>query len=751
MKVVYCQLTYKKDFEKTKECIQRVSPYVDATIIVYDETLSTDQIRWLEENSRKYNLYLVFKKFNDNLPEMRNAYLEKAKEIGADWVCVSDPDELYSEELAKNLKTLIATYSAQGFNLLAVPARDQFDNVEWLDDLDLLKEVPGGYRETDYWKPMLIFKLYPDTHYEGVGVEGKIHERIVSSIPWKSVNLPKQYFYVHKKSALRIWRNAMRNMFIAGGGDNVGALNRYWVKLRQICSKRGINTWYEFEKFIEQGTEDPEFHEWLKEALQAPPTNWGIETRETAKYYFALHKDQITPEIESLIKTKPKMTPEIEVEQYITSMYFKILGRHPDAEGLKTYKELILSGIIKKEELPKMLMTSEEYRSKFAQAPPKMLITDEEYKSKFAQTQEVRQLKAAQPKEAVKVQVPVDVNIMLTEDTIIEAIFKSKTYWNIVKPKLDIGSFILNSLSDIKKKIFISMFYTKKLSIEEMFEWIIKNKIKPDSIAVCIMGYHKGINLILETLERLKCYASIDEIHVQGDDFTERDIELLESYGAKVHIVPWEDNFSDYKNKAISYANTEWVLVLDHDEIPTKEMLENLKRIIKESQRGTKYNIVSFDVIDVIVDNGKVVSRVRSQSGKPLLHWNVPEPYYGNPHIWLKPNYYPWKQIHVPYAYEHIKEKSSILANSVRNIFLGGGGDNVREGNPLWVELRRLTKELGVDTWKSFHEYLKRGNIDKRILNVFKRMSEMPWKDDELKDPLKYYLQLHPEEKERLR
>jgi len=53
---------------------------------------------------------------------------------------------------------------------------------------------------------------------------------------------------------------------------------------------------------------------------------------------------------------------------------------------------------------------------------------------------------------------------------------------------------------------------------------------------------------------------------------------------------------------------------------------------------------------------------------------------------------------------------------------------------------------LGIDTWKKFHQYIKRGNIDKRLLQIFKKMAEMPWKDDELKDMLRYYYKLHPEE-----
>ncbi|GAH64202.1 unnamed protein product, partial [marine sediment metagenome] len=162
MKLAFCQSTFKDDFDDTVLCIERVSPYVDFTVIAFDETLTAEQLGWLSDNKEKYNLHLAPFIWADDMPAMRNAYLEEAKRLGADWVCASDPDELYSEDLTKNLRRLIEEHDMQGYNLLPVHVHDQFENIEWLDELDLLKETPGGYRETDFWKPILIFKVYPD-------------------------------------------------------------------------------------------------------------------------------------------------------------------------------------------------------------------------------------------------------------------------------------------------------------------------------------------------------------------------------------------------------------------------------------------------------------------------------------------------------------------------------------------------------------------------------------------------------------
>jgi hypothetical protein len=267
------------------------------------------------------------------------------------------------------------------------------------------------------------------------------------------------------------------------------------------------------------------------------------------------------------------------------------------------------------------------------------------------------------------------------------------------------------------------------------------------------MGYSKGLPMIIETIKTVGPH--IDEIHVQGDDFTEEDINemgmaafISSRKSVQIQVEPWKDEFSDYKNKVIEPANTEWVLILDHDEVPTPEMAKSLREIIERSKRGRALNIVSFDVVDVETVEGKPVSETRSTGGKPLLHWNVPEPYYGNPHIWLKPNYYGWRTVHVPQAYRHVKDREGILPNSVRNVFLGGGGDNTREQNPAWLELRRLTDELRLSTWKDFNAYLKKGKIDPRLLDILKKLATILWKDNELKDPLRYYYLLHPEEEE---
>lgn len=627
--VIYCQATYAADFEDTQRCVNRVSPHVDYTIIAEDGTLTDEQRNWLKMKGCIVRTY----RFQDNLPMMRNEYLEEAKKLDLyAWVLCSDPDELFCEELCKEIRSIVKEAEAEGYNMLGIHARDQWLDLDKLDQGEKEKEAP--YKESGFWK-YLLFKISPRFRYEGIGEAKNVHETWYSpDVHLSSMHLDTRFYYVHRKVVQKIWRNATRNLFIGGSGDNLGALNPTWVELRKITDALGLLNWSQFEEALKKGSISQGLKEFIVKHRSDSQYPWEAEIRELFKWYFWMHPEENTGNWVSEY-TPPPVGSRAEVENYVIGCYFQVLGRAPDEKGKAFYTDAIISGKIKREELPYIFFGSDEYKQKCARR------------------------------------------------------FKG-------------------------------------------------------TVAFCVMGYREVLPTILITIMAVKGY--VDEIHVQGDDFTPEDLAVLAACGAHVHIEEWKDDFSAYKNKLYSHAKTGWVMVCDHDEIPTQELLIHLKEILEKSQQGTKYNMAQFDVIDVKTLQDKVMSEVRNPEGKPLLHVNVPDAYYGNPHVWLKPGYFPWKPQKCPYAYKHVKALGSELPRSVRNVFMGGGGDNAREKNPLWPELRRVAEELGLTTWAQFDVYLRKGKIDPRLLNMLKELAEIPWKDTELEDPLRYYQQLHPEE-----
>jgi hypothetical protein len=416
-KIAYCQCTYQADYQDTLECVRDVSKYVDHVIIIEDGTLTYEQRKALMEINR--NVEVITVKFNDDLPAFRNNYLQRAKELRVDYCLVSDPDEHFNEYFLKNLRSYVKEMEKLGKNIAGIRCDEAFDVQEWTDNLDELKEYPGGIRQSNYYKN-LLFKLYPDLEYVGVG-KGNVHETWNSrTVPWNPVNLPPAAAYVHRKSTLRIFRNAARNLFMGGGGDNVKDLNEMWVELRKICDDMGIKTWYIFEKYITSQYElSKDLIDWVKRALVWKANDYGTETRETAKWICWYHRELLNdPDIAYGLKNPPKMTERDEIEAFVRREYFRVLGRHPDRNGLEYYTNLILSKNLQKEQLGAVLMASDEYKAKF-------------------------------PHENVRIQLPVNVDISLTEENLTQALMQSKTYWNTIKPRLDLAKAIEKMLVDV--------------------------------------------------------------------------------------------------------------------------------------------------------------------------------------------------------------------------------------------------------------------------------------------------------------
>jgi len=442
--IFYCQISYSDEFPGTKKCVDAAAPYVDYVIIVVEK-----QRPFTEEQKKELlkhnNVVILEREYKDNHPEFRNHYLEEAKKIAKEkgaksaYVLVSDSDEFFNDKLLKDLRKIVKWMEENGYDIAGINCKERFEVHEWLDDLDMLKEAPWRARDSDFYKN-LLFKLYPDLKYVGVGVTKNMHETF-NRKTWRAVRLPKdKYWYEHVKSTLKIWRNAARNFFVCGGGDNCGDINPYWKPFKELCAKYGIHSWKDFDEALKKGLPE-EIENKLAEFLQVPPTDYGTEMREMAKYYFALHPTKITPEIKEKIKNPPKMTPEIEAEHWVRQCYFMVFGRHPDRPGLEYWKWMILEGKVKKEELPQIFMQSEEYR----------------------------RLQAAKG-EFVQVQVPVDVRVHVSEDLFYKALAQSKTWWEIIKPCLDIGKFVTEQTGEEFIKWFYEERETGELTLEKFVE-----------------------------------------------------------------------------------------------------------------------------------------------------------------------------------------------------------------------------------------------------------------------------------------
>lgn len=97
-------------------------------------------------------------------------------------------------------------------------------------------------------------------------------------------------------------------------------------------------------------------------------------------------------------------------------------------------------------------------------------------------------------------------------------------------------------------------------------------------LSVVLSTYNEEKN-IGDCLESVKDIA--DEIIIFDEESSDKTCEIALKYGAKIFSVKHEAIFHKTKQKALEAATYDWILQLDADEIVSKELAKEIKKIIK--------------------------------------------------------------------------------------------------------------------------------------------------------------------------
>ncbi|MFH1148438.1 MAG: glycosyltransferase [Pseudomonadota bacterium] len=78
--------------------------------------------------------------------------------------------------------------------------------------------------------------------------------------------------------------------------------------------------------------------------------------------------------------------------------------------------------------------------------------------------------------------------------------------------------------------------------------------------------------------------ALVDEMVIVDTGSSDRTVEIAKSLGAKVFHHPWENDYSKHRNQSISYATSEWILVMDADEVVAPRDLPRIRQMLQAAQ-----------------------------------------------------------------------------------------------------------------------------------------------------------------------
>lgn len=106
------------------------------------------------------------------------------------------------------------------------------------------------------------------------------------------------------------------------------------------------------------------------------------------------------------------------------------------------------------------------------------------------------------------------------------------------------------------------------------------------SICMMIKNEEKKLDECLASLKPLR-EALSSELIIIDTGSTDSSVEIAKKYTDKLYFEKWNNNFSEMRNKTISYAKGEWIFIFDGDEV-----LEDTSNIIKflKSEESKRYN-----------------------------------------------------------------------------------------------------------------------------------------------------------------
>jgi len=91
-----------------------------------------------------------------------------------------------------------------------------------------------------------------------------------------------------------------------------------------------------------------------------------------------------------------------------------------------------------------------------------------------------------------------------------------------------------------------------------------------------------------------------DEIIILDTGSTDATIELAKAFGAQVYTAEWNDDFGAMRNKLLSFATKDWVLMLDADEQITPENSDRIQQLMVKQGKAyscTILNIFPYQII----------------------------------------------------------------------------------------------------------------------------------------------------------
>lgn len=117
-----------------------------------------------------------------------------------------------------------------------------------------------------------------------------------------------------------------------------------------------------------------------------------------------------------------------------------------------------------------------------------------------------------------------------------------------------------------------------------------KEPIMP-TLSVCCLARNEE-SFLPKMLASVRDIA--DEIIILDTGSTDRTIEIAQSFGARVEVSEWLEDFGEMRNKLLKLATKDWVLMIDADERINQKNIERIKEAITKKAIAYECSVMNI-------------------------------------------------------------------------------------------------------------------------------------------------------------
>jgi glycosyltransferase involved in cell wall biosynthesis len=121
------------------------------------------------------------------------------------------------------------------------------------------------------------------------------------------------------------------------------------------------------------------------------------------------------------------------------------------------------------------------------------------------------------------------------------------------------------------------------------------------SIAITVCNEHKELETLLDYLSDRALFPEYEVvIQIDKDNYTDEVISVIVGRGIKHWFYPLNKDFARYKNELAKHCEGKYIFYIDADEIPSKELLNNLPSILESNPEVDMFLVPRINTVENI-------------------------------------------------------------------------------------------------------------------------------------------------------